>query len=215
MVKAQLFSSKGESKGTVALTKDFEGEINLPLLAQAVHVFRDRSHIGLAKTKTRAEVDRTKKKVYRQKGTGGARHGSRSAPIYVGGGVAHGPKATKRELKLSDKMRILAKKAALAILAKGGKILAIDGIADIKKTKDAEKLLVKIGAKNALVVLSQENANASRPFANIENLRIKFFKDINAYDLYLSKSLVVDAKLLEGTPKKVVAKKIKKEIGKK
>ena len=66
------------------LPKEFDQKLNMPLLAQAVHVYEERSHVGLRNTKTRSEVNRTTKKIYKQKGTGGARHGSRRANLYVG-----------------------------------------------------------------------------------------------------------------------------------
>ena len=91
MLKTKTYSLKGTKLKETSLPKEFGQKENLPLLAQAVRVYEERSHIGFAKTKTRAEVNRTTKKVYKQKGTGGARHGARSAPIYVGGGTAHGP----------------------------------------------------------------------------------------------------------------------------
>ncbi|MBI1872200.1 50S ribosomal protein L4, partial [Candidatus Collierbacteria bacterium] len=69
----------------------FDYKVNEALLSQVIHVYRANTHQNTSKVKTRGEVNRTTKKVYRQKGTGNARHGARSAPIYVGGGVAHGP----------------------------------------------------------------------------------------------------------------------------
>ena len=98
MSKVNAFSAKGIKQAEVSLPKQFAEKENLSLLSQAIHIYRDRAHIGLAKTKTRGEVARTTKKWYRQKGTGGARHGARSAPIFVGGGTAHGPKLARREL---------------------------------------------------------------------------------------------------------------------
>jgi len=95
--------NKGAKAGGVILPKEFGIKVNPLLLAQAIYVYEDRAHVGLRKTKTRSEVERTTKKVYRQKGTGGARHGSRRAPIFVGGGVALGPRPLKREVLLNQK----------------------------------------------------------------------------------------------------------------
>ncbi len=76
------------------------------ILAQAIHIYREDSHRGVAKTKTRGEVDLTKHKVYKQKGTGNARHGAKSSPIYVGGGVAFGPTGYKTSpMSLNQKMK--------------------------------------------------------------------------------------------------------------
>ena len=97
-MKAQIFSVKGVKTGEESLPKEFSQKVNLALLAQAVHVFEERGHVGLRKTKTRSEINRTTKKIYKQKGTGGARHGSRRANLYVGGGVALGPRPIRRIL---------------------------------------------------------------------------------------------------------------------
>src|SRR3972149_10697830 len=105
MLKVNSYSTKGTKLAAVTLPKDWEEKMNLALLSQVMHVYQDRLHIGLAKAKTRGEVNRTTKKWYAQKHTGGARHGARSAPIFVGGGVAHGPRPLRRELNLSDRMR--------------------------------------------------------------------------------------------------------------
>src|SRR3989344_5966768 len=98
MLKVNLYDSAGKKKEGLSLPKEFEVKPNFRLLAQAYHVYEDRTHLGLAKAKTRGEVRISTKKIYKQKGTGGARHGAKSAPIFVGGGVAHGPKGIKRKL---------------------------------------------------------------------------------------------------------------------
>src|SRR3972149_10400244 len=127
MLKVNTYSLKGTKLTPTSLPKAWETAVNLNLLAQAIHVYEDRSHNALAKAQTRAEVERTKKKWYRQKGTGGARHGAKSAPIFVGGGVAHGPRPVKRELTLPKKMARQAFSVALTLKAKEGKVLGLKG----------------------------------------------------------------------------------------
>src|SRR3990167_9301765 len=105
MVKLTIYSAKGIRKGSTNLPNNFVEKINLPLMAQAVRVYEDRQHPGLAKAKTRGEVTASTRKIYRQKGTGGARHGAISAPIFRGGGIAFGPKPRNFELKLSKQMK--------------------------------------------------------------------------------------------------------------
>jgi len=80
----------------------FNLEVSPALLTQAIYVYQENTHIGTSKVKTRGEVDLTKKKVYKQKGTGNARHGSKSAPIYVGGGVVFGPRGFETFTKISQ-----------------------------------------------------------------------------------------------------------------
>ena len=94
-MKTKLYTVKGEVKGDINLPKEYNLKTSNSLLLQAVRVFEDRTHFGLARVKTRSEVNKTRKKLYKQKGTGGARHGAKSAHIFVGGGVAHGPKGEK------------------------------------------------------------------------------------------------------------------------
>jgi len=162
-------------------------------LAQAMRVYEARGHVGLAKAKTRAEVERTKKKWYRQKGTGGARHGAKSAPIFVGGGVAHGPRPIERKLSLPKRMAKKALYVALGLKAKDGAIVVADGLAKIKKTKDAQNLIDRIKkGGNFTFALSQDNIGASKYLKNIKNAVAVPFKDLNAYKVFLAGVLVLD-----------------------
>ena len=108
MAKIDLYTIKGVKSGDLTLPKSFDEEINMNTLAQALRIYEERAHPGLRNTKTRSEVNRTTKKVYKQKGTGGARHGSRRANLFVGGGVVFGPRPDRRMLNISDKLKIKA-----------------------------------------------------------------------------------------------------------
>mgnify|MGYP001614747248 FL=1 len=142
MSKAQVISIAGKKGENLTLPKNFSlDSVNLDVLAQAIHVYRDRSHAGLSYAKTRSEVNRTTKKVYAQKGTGGARHGARSAPIFVGGGTTHGPKGIKRELKLSQAIAQRALDIALTVKAREGKVVVVDGLSTVKKTSEVVKFV--------------------------------------------------------------------------
>ncbi|MEK7526532.1 MAG: 50S ribosomal protein L4 [Patescibacteria group bacterium] len=217
MLKIDVYTLKAKKNTTqITLPKHMEGDANPTLLSQAVHVYRDRMHTGLTKSKTRSEVNRTTKKVYKQKGTGGARHGSRRAPIYVGGGTAHGPKLESRVKSLSQKMRIKALAAAIEVKVKAGEVLAIEGISTIKKTKDAAKLS-NFGRKT--LVLSDKNMAVARSLKNLKDTKIVLLKDLNAYNVLMGGKLVFDAAIFEGqnkaAVKKTVTKKVKKETTKK
>jgi len=166
---------------------------NLDLLAQAVRVYENKIHTGRSKTKTRSEISLTTKKWYRQKGTGRARHGAQSAPIFVGGSKAHGPKGVKRTLSLPVKMRRLALKSALSIKLSEGRIELLEGISTIKKTKKAAELITKAGQNKVTLVLSEKNKEQKRFFRNIADLKIVFFKNLNAYDVYFANRLILDA----------------------
>lgn len=200
MSKANVYSAKGTKTGSYSLPQTFGEKENLAILAQAIRVYEDRKHLGLAKAKTRAEVERTKKKWYRQKGTGGARHGARSAPIFVGGGVAHGPKGVKRTLTLPAKMKRKALAVALSLKAKEAEVVLVDGLNTLKKTKDAQNLINKI-VKNEVkdkkvtkftFVVSDEAWGVTRVLGNIKNTLVVPFKSLNAYSAFFGGILIFD-----------------------
>lgn len=196
MLKVNIYSIKGTKLTPVSLPKEFGVKPNLPLLAQAIRVYEEREHVGLARTKTRAEINRTKKKWYKQKGTGGARHGARSAPIFVGGGVAHGPKSTRRELKLPDKMKKTALSIALSLKAKEKRIVIVDGLAKITKTIEAAALLKKFkGAKRFTFILSEGNLACKRYLRNLKNIKIVQYQNLNAYQVFIGGTLVFDREI--------------------
>lgn len=199
MAKISVYSAKTKTVKEMALPKNFVGEVNLELLAQALHVYRARRHIGLSKTKTRSEVNRTTKKWFRQKGTGRARHGARSAPIFVGGSKAHGPKGIKRELMLPIQMRRGALVSAMTTKVKAGKVCGVVGLGDIKKTKEAAGLIAKVGneAERFLLVVSEKNYGAKRFFVNMANVKILRGKSLNAYDVYFGGKIILDEEFMK------------------
>ncbi|KKU12300.1 MAG: 50S ribosomal protein L4 [Candidatus Woesebacteria bacterium GW2011_GWA1_45_8] len=210
MLKAQVISAKGIKSGQVSLPAFSEDKPNLFTLSQALRVYEDRSHQGLAKVQTRAEVNRTKKKVYRQKGTGGARHGSRSAPIYVGGGVAHGPRGVKRTLMLPQKIARKALKAAVSLKAKEGMLFVVSGAKSLAKTKDVVALLEKVGnslgkkVTRATFVYSSENSTSTRAVGNIEGIKAVSFNTLNAHMIYFGGVILIDKDALDAKPKEKV-----------
>ncbi len=201
MSKVDAYSAKGTKLSTFTLPKGFEEKGSMNLLAQAIRVYEARGHFGLAKAQTRAEVNRTKKKVYKQKGTGGARHGSRSAPIYVGGGKAHGPRPVERALHLPEKMRQKALKIALGLKVADGKVVFVSDLGKIKKTKEAQNLMDKIGAKGKVVFVLKGEVS-KKPFINIRGSQVIFYRDLNAYNAYLGGSLIFDKAIFEKEAKK-------------
>lgn len=201
MLKVNTYSAKGIKLGTTTLPKNLEEKENLALLAQAIRVYEAKGHIGLAKTKTRAEVNRTKKKLYKQKGTGGARHGAKSAPIFVGGGTAHGPKPIRHEMSLPVKMAKKALAVAISLKARGNEIVAVSGISRLAKTKEAGKLLAKLTkvnpkAKRFTLVLGGENLGVARAVKNLKNVKVENYKNLNAYEVYTAGMLILDKEIL-------------------
>ncbi len=177
----------------IKLPKEIEAKMNEGLVAQAKRVYEDRIHLGLAKVKTRSEISRTKKKWYRQKGTGGARHGARSAHIFVGGGVVHGPTGVKKLLRFPSKMKKLALNMVLTKIAKEKRLFVIKEVNKVKKTKDAAKLVEDI----RLVLLADKNSQVLKYFRNLKSASVKLFKDLNVLDLIKSSKVLIDADVFE------------------
>jgi large subunit ribosomal protein L4 len=198
MLKAKTYSLKGTKLEDISLPKEFGQIENLPLLAQAIRVYEERSHIGFAKTKTRTEVNRTTKKIYKQKGTGGARHGARSAPIYVGGGTAHGPKPIRRVLTLPKKMVKLALFQALTRKLSQKQVIVISGIDKLVKTNDARDFLDKVAKAEAIkskkftFILDEKNISVKRYLKNLSKIKIETFKDLNVFGVYFGGTLIFD-----------------------
>lgn len=216
-MKAKVYSVNASS-GEVTLPKEYSANVNMGLLAQAIHVLKDLKHPGTSKVKTRSEINRTTKKVYAQKGTGGARHGSRRAPIFVGGGVTHGPKGVKRKLSLPKNLKKHALNSALSYLANEGKVVAVKCL-DIKRTKDAQIIISKIfedkKTKKVTVVLTKENGQAIRYFRNIAGVKVLITDMLNAHNVLFAGVLAFDslnfmAPKAKTTAKKVAGKVIKK-----
>lgn len=194
-MKAKLYTLKAEAKPDFALPKEYVSKPAISLIQQAVRVYEDRTHFGLSRVKTRSEVNMTKKKLYKQKGTGGARHGAKSAHIFVGGGVVHGPTGMKRDLKMSLKMKKAALRVALSSKFESKKAILVEGLSKIKKTNEAGKaieLLKKISdvKSKVLVVLGAKDVTISRFFKNIKDVETVKFADLNAY-LVMKKSLIL------------------------
>jgi len=204
MAKLQVYNLKGKKAGTVDMPKDLLAKENASLLTQAVHVYEDRSHKGTARVKTRGEITATTAKMYRQKGTGNARHGSRKAPIFKGGGVAHGPKGVKKVLSLSRNLKEAALKVAMNLKVGEGKIVVADKLSSIGKTKDAQTLINEVvkdlGIEkniNLRVVLSADKKDLFRFFRNIKGLDVNYWRNLNAAEVYRSNLIIVDKDSLQ------------------
>lgn len=181
---------KGSAQFEVSKNKTSESA-----LRQALYIYEDRQHPGLAKVKSRGEVSLTTKKMYRQKHTGNARHGAQSAPIFVGGGVTHGPRGVKRVKALTDAMKQTAREAAILVKTASNSVYGVD-TANISKTRDAAKALSFAGNKKTLVALSPDNWEKARMFRNIDLVTVVPFQSLSAYEIIQNSVLVIDSSLL-------------------
>lgn len=195
-----LFDNTGKAKGTVKLPEAvFGGKINPVLMAQAVRVYLANQRMGAAVTKTRGEVDGSTRKIYRQKGTGRARHGGIRAPLFVGGGIAHGPKKKDYSLDLPVKMRKAAVVSALSSMARNGKVVVVAGMETLKKTKQAAAALQGMGleAKKTLVVTPGYQEAVLKAVRNIDRAKVAGSNMLTTYDVLNGGTVIVMQEALE------------------
>ena len=199
-IKLPVKDIKGREVDEVELPADiFEAPINVGLMHQAYVRQMANARLGTHKTKSRGEVNRTKKKWYRQKGTGRARHGSRNAPIFVGGGVAHGPRPRSYRKKMPKKMRRAALRAALSAKAAEGEIVLVDKL-DIPtpKTREmADILYTLVGDASALVLLPEANENVQLSLRNLPDARYLRASYLNIRDLLKFDRVIIPLAALE------------------
>jgi len=171
----------------------FEVEPNEAVVHQVVKAQLAAARRGTAKTKTRAEVRGGGKKPWRQKGTGRARIGSIRAPHWVGGGTVFGPTPRDYSFNVPKKMRRLALKSILSAKAKEGRLIVLDdfGLAE-PKTKEAVQILKNLEATTKTTVVVGENQDtAVRSVRNIDNVKVIYSTELNAYDLLDNEYLVM------------------------
>ncbi len=163
---------------------------------------------GTHSTKTRGEVAYSGRKLLPQKGTGNARHGDRGAPIFVGGGVAHGPKPRDYSYHLNKKVRKKALKMALSDRAKEGRIVVIEDFTfEEPKTKRAVELLKSLGLEKekVLVVIPEKDINVQKSFRNLPNAKVLPVEGLNVYDILWANNVVITKSALEGIEKRLSA----------
>ncbi len=195
----------------------FGADVNQPLLAQAIRVYVTNKKQYTGSTKTRGEVVGSTAKIFRQKGTGRARHGSIMAPIFVGGGIVFGPKPRKVSLDLPKKMKHSALISALSARALEHKVLVVDGLDKLSgKTKEAVKLLSYVTdqkLKSALIVTNGKTDNVVKAVRNIPGISVLPSNLLNAYSVIRHEFLLVAKDAVEKIGiKEVNTDKIKKEV---
>ncbi len=200
-MKLDVIKLDGGKAGSVDLDEAIFGitEIRADILQRAVKWQLSRRQAGTHKTKERSEIKRTKKKAYRQKGTGGARHGARSAPIFVGGGVAHGPRVRSHATELPKKVRALALKHALSSKVGEQRLIVLDEARlDAPKTKDLVAALDQHGLSNALFIDGETlDENFARAARNIPLIDILPAQGLNVYDVLRRDTLVLTKAAVE------------------
>ena len=192
-MKLDVMNLDGSKAGDIELNADLFGlEPRADILHRVVRWQRNNAQAGTHKVKTRSEVKYSTKKIYRQKGTGGARHGARSAPIFRGGGIYKGPVVRSHGHELTKKFRKLGLRHALSAKAKAGELVVISDAAAEGKTGVLAKQVANLGWKRALVIdgaaVNEGFAKAAR---NIEGLDILPSMGANVYDILKRDTLVI------------------------
>jgi large subunit ribosomal protein L4 len=198
-LKLSVYDLKGAVAESLELPKEIFGtKINNTLMAQAVRVYLANQRRGTVKTKSRGEVSISTRKIYRQKGTGRARHGAASAPIFVGGGIAFGPRPRDYSMKLNQNMRKVALFSALTAKLKDGEIRLISGLEKIEpKTKKMTDVILKLGLnakKQQLLLVTPKSGadfiNVAKAARNITGVKIISANQLNTYEVLVNNKIL-------------------------
>lgn len=173
----------------------FGTKINKPLMAQAVRVYLANQRQGTSSTKTRGEVEGSTRKIYRQKGTGRARHGAVRAPIFVKGGIAFGPKPRDHSLLLPQKMRRAALASALSAKLQEGEVKVLTGLEKLPaKTKEMATVLTTLSLSpkksSVLLVLPEKNEQVTRAVRNISGITYIYIHQLHTYEVLRAKTVL-------------------------
>ncbi|GGH40893.1 LSU ribosomal protein L4P [Cribrihabitans marinus] len=192
-MKLDVIKLDGGKAGSVELNEELFGlEPRADILHRVVRWQRNNAQAGTHKVKTRSETSYSTKKIYRQKGTGGARHGDRNAPIFRKGGIYKGPTPRSHGHELPKKFRKLGLKHALSAKARAGELVVIEDAAAEGKTAALAKQVANLGWKRALVIDgAQVNEGFARAARNIEGLDILPTMGANVYDILRRDTLVL------------------------
>jgi large subunit ribosomal protein L4 len=202
MTQIPVFSITGAKLTPVTVPdKIFKAKINPVLMAQAVRVYLNNQRQAAARTKNRGEIKVTHAKVWRQKGTGRARHGSRNAPVFVGGAKAHGPAGTQNYWrKLNQKQKRASLHSALSLKFKNKQIICLSGWEKLKaKTKIFDQLFtkLKLNKNNLWLLLDKPQTTIKRATANLPYLRLELANNLTTYSVLKARTLIFTRESLQ------------------
>jgi large subunit ribosomal protein L4 len=192
-VKTKVLNLDAKDAGEIELNDSIYGlEPRKDLLQRVVVWQLAKRRAGTHKVLTRSEINRTKKKLYKQKGTGQARHGARSAPLFVGGAKAMGPVQHSHEFSLPKKVRALGLRHALSTKAKAGAIVVLDSAkSDSVKTKALAESFGKLGIESVLIVDGEFDKNFQLSARNLAHVALLPASGLNVYDILKRDKLVL------------------------
>ena len=193
-MKIDKLNLDGKKSSIEVLDKIFSVKINKKLVNTVLYKTNANYKGRHAKTKQQNEVSGPTSKIYAQKGTGNARHASKKAPIFVGGGVAHGPKGElsykKRKLNKSEKKQSIA--SLISDKIKNNNLLVFSNFnSEIKKTKEMNTILKKFKISNSIIILDKESKNkVEKSIRNIPNIKVTDVNHFSAFDMVKFKKVV-------------------------
>ena len=192
-MKADVIKLDAKKAGDIDLADDIFGlEPRADILHRVVRWQRARAQAGTHSAKTRTEVSYSTKKIYRQKGTGGARHGDRNAPIFRKGGIYKGPTPRSHGHDLTKKFRKLGLRHALSSKAATGSLVILDAATSDGKTSALAKQLKELGWKRALIIDGAAiDANFAQAAQNLSDINVLPSMGANVYDILKSDTLVI------------------------
>ena len=209
-IKVLNIDSSGRSENINLSNKLIGLKVNNKLLKYVVDWQLNRSKKRIAKTKQRNEITGSTRKIYAQKGTGGARHSSRKAPIFVGGGVAHGPKGDSYKTKsINKKIRKLALAQTISKKNNNKELYILNDIKKkIEKTKIFNNFLIKNKLENVLIISDQETEkNIYKSVRNIPDVKLINYKGTNVYDLIRFKNVLFTKSSIKNIEQRLINEK--------
>ncbi len=207
----KILNLEGNKSQNLKISSDLTGlKINNRLLKYVVDWQINHSKKRLAKTKQRNEIVGSTRKIYAQKGTGGARHASRKAPIFVGGGIAHGPKGDNYKIKkINRKIRKIALAQSISKKNTNKELYIFEDIKkEIKKTKVFNNFLIKNKLNNVLIVSDKETyKNIFKSVRNIRDVKLIIDEGANLYDLFKFKNVLFTETSIKNIQKRLIDEK--------
>ena len=210
-MKFPMLNIDGSKTNSIEVSdKLLKTKINYKLIKSVIDWQLNHAKPRTAKTKQRNQITGSTKKIIAQKGSGGARHASKKAPIFVGGGIAHGPKGAVYKIKkMNKKVRKLAIAHSLSKKNLEKKLYFLADVKnEIKKTKEFNKFLLKNNLSNVLIISDDESLkNINRSARNIKNLKLLKDNGTNIYDLFKYKNIIITSSSLKKIQERILNEK--------
>lgn len=207
MSTVNIVNTKNERVGEIELNDGvFNREVKEHILHEVVRMQRAARREGNACTKTRIEVSGGGRKPWRQKGTGRARAGSRTSPLWRGGGVAFGPKPRDYSFKLNRKVKQQAVSMAISARFQEGNLIVVDDFSlERIKTKDFVGVMNILDVGNGLIVVDNASENLTKSSSNVNGYKVLSSEGLNVYDILLHKKLILVQPVIESLEKRLTA----------